>query len=55
MAKATSTAGEAGRGRTAERPRDIPKPGWRDVLLRVKREFSKDNLSIVARLPKSCQ
>jgi membrane protein len=30
------------------RPGDIPAPGWRDVLVRVKRRFDEDNLSIVA-------
>ncbi|MDQ2696771.1 MAG: YihY/virulence factor BrkB family protein, partial [Pseudomonadota bacterium] len=37
-----------GRGRSAERPGDIPRKGWRDVLLRVKDELSEDNISIVA-------
>lgn len=36
------------RGRTAEKPGDIPKKGWKDVLLRVKDEFSKDHLGIVS-------
>ena len=35
------------RGRNASRPKDIPKKGWWDILLRVKDEQSKDNLSIV--------
>jgi membrane protein len=39
---------EKSHGRDAERPQDIPKSGWRDILLRVKREVSEDNLSIVA-------
>jgi membrane protein len=41
-----STAGS--RGEQAERPRDIPRRGWKEVLLRVKDEIDKDNLSIVA-------
>lgn len=36
------------RGREAEKPRQIPRPGWRDIVLRVKDEQKKDNLSIVA-------
>ena len=35
------------RGRNASRPKDIPKKGWWDILLRAKDEQSKDNLSIV--------
>lgn len=38
----------AGRGRDADRPSHIPASGWRDILLRVKDEQSKDNISIVA-------
>ncbi len=40
--------GEHGRGREAARPGEIPKPGWRDILLRTWREQSRDNLSLVA-------
>ncbi|MBN1238603.1 MAG: YihY/virulence factor BrkB family protein [Gammaproteobacteria bacterium] len=36
------------RGRMAARPGEIPRPGWRDILLRVKQEVGRDNLSIVA-------
>jgi membrane protein len=36
------------RGRSAEQPRDIPRPGWRDIALRVKREVAEDDVSIVA-------
>ena len=36
------------RGRNAEVPSQIPAKGWRDIALRVKREASQDNLSIVA-------
>ncbi|MFA7430083.1 MAG: YihY/virulence factor BrkB family protein [Rhodospirillaceae bacterium] len=39
---------QAGRGRDAQRPSDVPAKGWKDVLLRVKDEFTKDNISIVA-------
>lgn len=36
------------RGRTAERPSEIPARGWRDVLRRVWSESSRDNADIVA-------
>jgi membrane protein len=36
------------RGREADRPRDIPKGGWRDVLVRVKDRVSEDNVSLIA-------
>jgi len=45
MAKHSS---ETGRGREADRPGEIPKSGWRDILLRVKNEQTKDNVDIVA-------
>jgi membrane protein len=38
----------AERGRTAERPSELPAAGWRDILWRVKAEMAKDNLSLVA-------
>lgn len=38
----------AGRGREAARPREIPRSGWRDILLRVKDDISKNNLSMIA-------
>ena len=41
-------AAEPERGRDATRPGRIPPRGWLDVLLRVRREISADNLSIVA-------
>lgn len=37
-----------GRGREADHPRNIPAKGWRDILLRVKDETSKDNISMIA-------
>jgi membrane protein len=37
-----------GRGREADHPRKIPARGWRDILLRVKDETSKDNISMIA-------
>ena len=36
------------RGRHADRPQDIPKPGWRDILLRVKDELTVDHVSVVS-------
>lgn len=43
-----SEAADNGRGRLAERPRDIPASGWRDILLRVKQRLGEHNLSIIA-------
>jgi membrane protein len=45
---ASSAAAEEGRGRRAERPREIPKAGWRDILLRTKNEISDDHVSMTA-------
>jgi membrane protein len=36
------------RGRTAEKPSEIPKQGWRDILWRTKERVKNDNLSIVS-------
>jgi len=47
MAKQKHRQGEP-HGRTADRPPDIPKAGWTDVLKRVQREQTKDNVSMVA-------
>lgn len=35
-------------GREAKTPREIPRRGWKDILLRVKDQIGEDNLSIVA-------
>ncbi|HEX7966859.1 MAG TPA: YihY/virulence factor BrkB family protein, partial [Stellaceae bacterium] len=35
-------------GRKADRPRDIPARGWKNILLRVKERISRDNISIIA-------
>jgi membrane protein len=40
--------GESSRGRRAETPSQIPKAGWRDILLRVKNKASADQLSIIS-------
>jgi membrane protein len=39
---------EPERGRQAERPQDIPRAGWRDILWRTKAEITDDHLSMVA-------
>lgn len=41
-------AESAHRGRQADRPREIPTRGWRDILLRVKDELGKDNVGLIA-------
>ena len=45
---ARPAAAERGRGRQADRPREIPKAGWRDVLMRTWSEMSDDHVSIIA-------
>ena len=37
-----------GRGRSAERPRDIPSRGWLDIAKRLKERISRSRLSIIA-------
>lgn len=39
---------EPGRGRSAHAPSEIPRAGWRDILLRVWRKLGEDNVSLVA-------
>ena len=39
---------EAGHGRNAGRPQDIPAAGWKDVLLRTYREFGDDRVTLIA-------
>ncbi len=36
------------RGRHAENPKEIPAPGWKDILLRTKAELADDHVSVVA-------
>lgn len=43
-----SEASEHGRGRHADHPGEIPKLGWRDILLRVKDDISEKNLTLVS-------
>lgn len=45
---AKTAARERGRGRQADRPSEIPKAGWRDILLRTWEEMGKDHVSMVA-------
>lgn len=45
---AHSPSDEPGRGRHADSPRQIPKPGWRDILLRTWDQMGKDHVSMVA-------
>lgn len=35
-------------GRTAARPQEIPKQGWRDIIARVRQNLGRDNTSVVA-------
>src|ERR1700730_10437051 len=35
-------------GRRAAWPSEIPKRGWRDILMRVKEDISQNNLSLIA-------
>jgi membrane protein len=39
---------EPGRGRSAHAPSEIPRAGWRDILLRVMHKLGEDNVSLVA-------
>jgi membrane protein len=41
-------ATEAGRGRSADTPSDIPPQGWKDILLRVYHGISEDRILLVA-------
>lgn len=43
-----AVAHEAGRGRMADKPSDLPPKGWLDILTRTGRRISADNISIVA-------
>lgn len=45
---ANRNAATSQRGRQADRPGQIPKPGWKDILKRTKEEMARDHVSIVA-------
>ena len=47
MTTADATRDE-GRGREADKPSEIPKKGWKDILIRVKDEISDDNIDMIA-------
>lgn len=36
------------RGREADRPAQIPRRGWKDILIRTKEQIAEDNLSMIA-------
>jgi membrane protein len=40
--------GETGRGRSADKPSQIPSQGWKDIVLRVYRGISEDRILLVA-------
>jgi membrane protein len=44
----TQPGSEVGRGRSAERPQQIPPLGWWDIALRIKDDLRRDNASLVA-------
>ena len=39
---------ELGRGRRATSPTEIPRRGWKDILLRTRTEFVQDNIPMIA-------
>ncbi len=41
-------ANEPGHGRHAERPGEIPARGWKDIVLRTFKEFSEDQIPLIA-------
>lgn len=42
------TPSEPGRGRSADTPSEIPRKGWKDILLRVYRGISEDRILLVS-------
>lgn len=47
-ARRPAPAEAGGRGRDARAPSDIPARGWKDILVRLWREQSRDNISVIA-------
>ncbi|HXH29357.1 MAG TPA: YihY/virulence factor BrkB family protein [Bacteriovoracaceae bacterium] len=45
---ATATWDKQNRGREANKPSEIPAKGWKDTLMRVKKEMGEDNLSMIS-------
>ncbi|MGH8226658.1 MAG: YihY/virulence factor BrkB family protein [Steroidobacteraceae bacterium] len=43
-----SAAEDGTRGRAARRPRELPRRGWRDVLLRVFHRIGEDNVTLIS-------
>lgn len=43
-----AAAAEAGRGRTADSPTEIPPAGWLDILKRTMKQLKSDNVPIIA-------
>jgi membrane protein len=41
-------AREPHRGRESAEPKDIPRPGWRDILIRTKNQIDEDSVDLVA-------
>jgi membrane protein len=41
-------ATSAERGRQADRPSQIPRPGWRDIMLRTWKEIADDHVALIA-------
>jgi membrane protein len=41
-------ANQGNRGRDANRPRDIPRRGWKDIVVRTFKEFGDDQIPLVA-------
>ena len=39
---------QRGRGRRARSPRQIPWKGWKDILIRTRKEIAQDNLTMIA-------
>jgi membrane protein len=39
---------EAERGRHAHKPSEIPRKGWKDILIRTKNEINNDNIMVIA-------
>ena len=44
----TGTGDEQERGRAAHAPSEIPKAGWRDILLRLKDAIREDRITLIA-------
>jgi membrane protein len=44
----SASQADPARGRTATRPEEIPRAGWRDILLRVKNEIGSDHVTLVS-------